>query len=49
MPIEIGPGIQIGSGISLGYTTIPVITYIVEEDNATLVITETGDDIILEN
>jgi hypothetical protein len=47
--IVIGSNITFGSGIIVGSITGPVVTYIVEEDNTSQILTETGDSIIEEN
>lgn len=48
MPLEIGPGIAIGPGVSLGYTIVAQIDDLTTENSDPL-ITEDGDNIILEN
>ena len=48
MPLDIGPGIVIGPGVSLGYTIVPVIDDLAAEDGD-LLITESDENIILEN
>jgi hypothetical protein len=48
--IELGGGIQVGPGIVIGQRPVPgVIINFVEEDATTLLITETGDQLIEEN
>ena len=48
MPIEIGPGITIGAGISFGEGAAPIVYFISTENNNDL-ITEAGDNLITEN
>lgn len=47
MAIEIGPGIIIGPGWTIGEGTIPP-TFIVTENNDSIT-TETGDSLIIES
>ena len=48
MPIEIGPGITLGAGLSIGEGAASIVYFIATEDSNDL-ITEAGDNLITEN
>jgi len=49
VPIVIGSNITFGNGINIGTVVQVIVTNIVEEDGASLILTEAGDTIIEEN
>ena len=49
MSIVIEGGITIGGGIAVGNTQITLVNFIACEDGVSLLLTETGDNLVTEN